>query len=242
LVAIDADDEGLLLGRSAFETLRTYGGRLFGIEAHLDRLTGSCAALGIGCPPLQIVEAELTEAAGMVPGESMVRVTITASGTRVVRAVKLPDVPHPFRCVTREYTPPAWLDGTVKHASRAAFRAAVLSAGVEEVIWTDSEGFMLEGTRSNLFAVVSGVLVTPPVDGRLLAGVTREAMIDAAHATGVSVRIEALKADGAYAELYVSSTLKELTPIDKLNGRPAPGAGPVGHRVLAAFREQAEGD
>jgi branched-chain amino acid aminotransferase len=242
LVAIDADDEGLLLGRSAFETLRTYGGRLFGLEAHLDRLTSSCAALGIECPPLQTVEAELMEAAEMVPGEAMVRVTITASSTRVVRAVDLPGVPDPFRCVSREYTPPAWLDGTVKHASRAASRAAVLSAGVEEVIWTDSEGFMLEGTRSNLFAVISGVLVTPPVDGRLLAGVTREAMIDAADTAGVAVRIEGLSIDGAYDELYVCSTLKELTPIDELNGRPAPGAGPVGDSVLAAFREQAAGD
>jgi len=44
---IRADDEGLLRGRAAFETLRVYGGRPFGLEAHLDRLTASAASIGL---------------------------------------------------------------------------------------------------------------------------------------------------------------------------------------------------
>ena len=83
-------------------------------------------------------------------------------------------------CVTRRFVPPAWLDGTVKHCSRAYSRMAVLDAGVDEVLWVDDEDNLLEGTRSNVFAVSDGVLRTPPVDGRFLAGVTRSFVLEAA--------------------------------------------------------------
>jgi branched-subunit amino acid aminotransferase/4-amino-4-deoxychorismate lyase len=111
-----------------------------------------------------------------------------------------------------------------------------LDAGVEEVLWTDRDGFVLEGTRSNVFAVVDGALVTPPVDGRCLAGVTREALIEAAIDCGTELQIRPLHIKEEFAEFYVSSTLKELTGVDQLNGAPAAGTGPVGSRVLAAFR------
>ena len=234
---LDADDEGLLLGRSAFETLRTYQGVLFGIEAHLERLAASCHALEISAPDEDRLVEELIGAAELIDGEAVVRVTVTALGTRVVRSAPLPDVPSPFRCVTRHWVPPAWLDGTVKHASRAFSRMAVLESGMEEVIWTDSDGFMLEGTRSNIFAVVSGELHTPAVDGRLLGGVTRAAILDTADAAGIPVRLEAIHKDQSFDELYVSSTLKELTPIDSLNGEKTPGWGPVGRRLFEAFRQ-----
>ena len=164
-VPIDADDEGLLLGRSAFETLRTYDGVLFGLDAHLERLVASCHALGIPAPDESRLVDELNGVAEPIDGEAVVRVTVTALGTRIVRSAPLPSIPSPFRCVTRHWVPPDWLDGTVKHASRAFSRMAVVDAGVEEVIWTDAEGFMLEGTRSNVFAVVAGETTFTPSAG-----------------------------------------------------------------------------
>ena len=235
-IQLDADDEGLLLGRAIFETLRTYDGCLFELDHHLERLASSAFAMGFKEPDEARIAAELTAAAEAINGEAVVRVTLTAGGTRIVRAANLPTIPNPFRCVTRTFEPPQWLDGTVKHTSRAQSRAAVLDAGVEEVLWTDLDGFVLEGSCSNVFAVVAGALVTPPVDGRCLAGVTRAALIDAALDCGTELQIRPLHLGEEFTELYVSSTLKELTAVDRLNGEETAGSGPVGLAVLAAFR------
>jgi branched-subunit amino acid aminotransferase/4-amino-4-deoxychorismate lyase len=237
VISIDADDEGLLLGCSVFETLRTYDGALFGVDAHLERLVASCDSMGIDMPDEDELIDEMVAASEQITGEAVVRVTLTAGGTRIVRAAILPEFPSAFRCATRPFVPPVWLDGTVKHSSRGISREAVRLAEVDEVIWTDPKGNMLEGTRSNFFAVVDQQLVTPPVDGTFLAGVTRGAMIDCAVELGVPVRHVAVHKNGPWDELYLSSTLKELTPIIELDGEPAPGGGPVGQRVLDAFRE-----
>ena len=237
-VAVDQDDS-LFLGHGAFETLRTYGGVLFGLDAHLERLMGSCAALGIRCPDDDDVVGDLYAAVESFDGDAMVRVIITGAGSRIVRGAPIPSIPSPFRAATRVFVPPAWLDGSVKHVSRAFSRLAVESAGVEEVLWTDEAGKLLEGTRSNIFGVRDGAMVTPPVDGRILAGVTREAMIDAAFDAGVEVRISEMDSSAPYDELYVCSTLKELTAITELDGRPIAGTGPVGATVLAAFHASA---
>jgi branched-subunit amino acid aminotransferase/4-amino-4-deoxychorismate lyase len=161
---------------------------------------------------------------------------VTGAGSRIVRASPIPATPSPFRAATRHFVPPAWLDGTVKHVSRAFSRMAVASAGVDEVLWVDGEGSLLEGTRSNIVGVRNGSLITPPADGRILAGVTREAMIDTAIDLGIEVSVDEMPVSAPYDELYVCSTLKELTGIAELDGRPAVGAGPVGAEVLRAFR------
>ena len=63
---VRADDEALLRGRAAFETLRVYGGRPFRLDEHLDRLVGSAASIGL--PPL--ARADLERLAGLVlPGQ-----------------------------------------------------------------------------------------------------------------------------------------------------------------------------
>jgi branched-subunit amino acid aminotransferase/4-amino-4-deoxychorismate lyase len=234
-VEIDAADPGFTLGMAVFETLRTYNGELFRLDEHIDRLCASALAMGLRDPDADQIAAELEDAAQLLRVEAMVRVTLTAGGARVVRAARLPAVPNPFRCATRMFVPPEWLDGTVKHTSRAYSRRAVIESGVEEVLWVDQEGFLLEGTRSNLFAVFGDRLVTPPVDGRLLAGVTRSAIIEAADDAGVPVEVRPIPVSEPADEMYVASTLKELTAIDELDGRPTTGAGPIGERVLAAF-------
>ena len=87
-----------------------------------------------------------------------------------------------------------------------------------------------------MFAVKDGVLLTPAVDGRLLSGVTRTFLIEAADRVGVPVGLQHLAQVDTYDELYVSSTLKELTGIDSVDGRQVPGMGPVGTKVLDSFR------
>ena len=235
-VSLDADDQTLLLGRGVFETLRTYEGQLYGLQEHLERLAASARTVGVGCPDLEILAQEMATAASQISGEAVVRVTLTHGGHRIVRANPLMALPEQYRCATRVWVPPSWLPGEAKHTSRAHSVLAVESAGVDEVLWTDEDGYLLEGTRSNVFGVIDGVLVTPPLDGRLLAGVTRTALLQAAAVVGVPVCEAPLHKGAPFDELYLSSTLKELCPITELDGAAAPGGGPVGAMVSEAMR------
>ena len=88
----------------------------------------------------------------------------------------------------------------------------------------------------NVFVVSDGVLVTPPVDGRILAGITRSHMMDLADELGIPVEIRPVHADERVDEIYVSSTLKELTAVDELNGTSTSGSGPVGRQLMSEFR------
>ena len=67
-VSIDADDEGLLLGCSVFETLRTYDGHLFGVDAHLELLVASCDAMDIRMPDEDRLVHEMVGAASEISG------------------------------------------------------------------------------------------------------------------------------------------------------------------------------
>lgn len=234
---ISGDDDGLLLGLTAFETLRTYGGCLFRARRHMARLVASAAAIDVACPSPEALVAEIAASVDGYPVEARVRLTLTRGGARLLSVAPLASraVAAPLRAVTMPWEPPPWLDGRVKHGSRASGEVARRHAGVDEVLWVGRDGCLTEGVRSSIFAVVDGVLVTPPDDGRILAGITREALLEAAAEAGVGVREQALLPFSPMTELYVSSTLKELAPIVELDGRSAPGAGPVGAAVSAAF-------
>ena len=227
------DDPACTTGMAVFETLRTYGGRPFRLEVHLDRLDASAQWCGIRWDRAA-VEAEVR--ALPVHGEAKINLYLTAGGRRVVRAepLDLTRVGAPVRVATRPWAPPPWLPGRVKHTSRLAWVLAAREAGVDEVLWVDARGCWTEANRSNVFVVREGVVWTAPDDGTILQGVTRDTMIEAARGAGIEV-IEAPVTSGPCDELYLCSTLKELAPVVELDGRPGPGGGPVGAAVRAAF-------
>lgn len=229
-----ASDPALWTGLAVFETLRTYGRRPFRVEAHLERLAESAAWMGLAMPPRATLRAELDAVAARVSGESKLNVLLTAGGHRVVRAEPLDRsrVGAPVSVVTRPWAPPPWLPGRVKHTSRAAWTLA--ARGADEVLW-EVEGTWTEANRSNLFVVRDGRLLTPPDDGAILVGVTRACLLEAAEAAGLPVAEEPVPV-GPCAEMYLASTLKELAPVVRVDGRPGPGGGPVGARLVAAFR------
>jgi D-alanine transaminase len=131
--------------------------------------------------------------------------------------------------------PSPWLPGSVKHCSRAAWGLAARQLGVDEVLLTRGDGEVLEANRSNVLAVRGGALLCVPMDGDKLEGVTQGALLDAARAEGIPVREDRFYSSDSFDELYVCSTLKELAPVARLDGRPI-GGGPVGRRLHQAFR------
>lgn len=249
-VVLDAQDPALERGRAVFETLRTYGGRLFRCEQHFARLGKGLEMVGIDVPTYSVWRRELMEAThrvvaatsrhheGRASGrlrEAVVRVTFTGGGRRVLVARPLSVPPREVSAVRRPWVAPLE-SSAAKHASRLHWDLVREASGADEVLFEDPAGWLLEGSWSNVFAVRDGVFCTSPDDGKILSGVTRGALLEAARAAGLPCSEAPLRLDApGLTELYCSSSLKELVPVVRLDGAPAPGGGPVGARVMAAF-------
>ena len=116
------------------------------------------------------------------------------------------------------------------------------AAGAAEALVVDGAGYVVEGASSNVFVVRAGRLVTPPEDAGILPGITRSLLLDVAREQGVPVDLDriALAALRAADEVFVSSSIRELLPVVRVDGQPVGGAtpGPLTRRLLAAFREK----
>jgi branched-subunit amino acid aminotransferase/4-amino-4-deoxychorismate lyase len=232
---IPGDDPGLLFGLTIFETLRTYDGVPFRLDAHLERLEASARVMNFSLPDRRDLRAEVLN---VCVGNVSLRFTVTAGGKRILQRVpvKPGTACRPMRVAQMTWVNPVSLPGAVKHGCRAAWLLAAQSAEVDEVLLVDPDGQILEANRSNVFAVVDGIVVTPPLDGRQLAGVTRDSLLEAARRAQIPVEERSLAMDSRFQEFYLASTLKELSPVVEMNGLSILGSGPIGLALHQAFR------
>src|SRR5437764_9211669 len=250
-----ADDEALLRGRAAFETLRVYGGKPFRFEEHVGRMRASAARLGVEWPGgFEELAGEALAAAG--EPDAVLRLYLTpgreGSGRPVSLALvsALPDDLEERRARgtrlisllgIRAEAP--WLLGGVKSTSYAANMAAESEArerGADDAVFVRDDGVVLEGPVTNTWWRAGSTLYTPSLDVGILAVVTRAVLIDAAPAAGYEV------AEGAYPladllaseEAFTSSSVREVMPVVEVDGRPIE-RGPAGAALQQALREDA---
>jgi branched-chain amino acid aminotransferase len=119
------------------------------------------------------------------------------------------------------------------------------AAGAYEALLLDRDGFVTEGSTSNVFCARAGRLETPPVDVGILEGVTRGLVLALARAAGIpaaEVRLRPEDLAGA-DEVLLTSTVREVVPVTTLGDRRvgAGRPGPVYARIHALFRERAAG-
>ncbi len=111
--------------------------------------------------------------------------------------------------------------------------------GYHEAIMLDAQGYVSEGTGENIFIVRNGVLFTPPRGAAILAGITRESLMQVAHAEGLEVREENITRSDLYVadEVFMCGTAAEVTPVREIDGRRiGRGArGPVCKGLQDAF-------
>jgi branched-chain amino acid aminotransferase len=114
-------------------------------------------------------------------------------------------------------------------------------SGAYEAIMLDSEGFVTEGSSSNVFAVQGGAVVTPPLDAAILQGVTRGVVLSLARRLSIATAERPLEPEDLVraSELFITSTIREIVPVTTLGDAKVAGGevGPVTARLLAAFRE-----
>jgi 4-amino-4-deoxychorismate lyase len=254
---IRADDEALLRGRAAFETLRVYGGRPFRLQAHLDRLFASAASIGL--PPLERPELErvatLVLDADDTEEDRTLRLVWTAgaedgAATGLALLSPVPDWVEEVRARgsrivsllgVRAAVP--WLLPGVKSTSYAVNMAADAEAkrrGADDAIFVDPDGIVLEGTVTNVWWRKDDRLCTPSLELGILAGVTRAVVLELAGGCGYHVEEGAYRlADVLHAdEAFTSSSVRELMPITQLDGRPLP-RGPAAGTLQQELRRVA---
>ena len=253
---VRADDEGLLRGRAAFETLRVYSGRPFRLEAHLDRLTGSAASIGL--PALErrrlqvLVGLVLPKAEG---GDASLRLVWTAgpAGGAPSAFALLGTIPEWIE-ETRARGATAvsllgvrasapWLLPGVKSTSYAVNMAAEAEArrrGVDEALFVDADGLVLEGTVTNVWWRRGRTLYTPALDLGILAGVTRATLMELAPGCEYQVEEGSYRLEELLAaeEAFTSSSVRELMPLVDVDGR-ALARGPAADELQTALRELA---
>ena len=118
-------------------------------------------------------------------------------------------------------------------------RRRAVAAGADDVVLLDDQGFIAESPISNVFAVKDGVLWTPPL-GRVLPGITRDAVLALARAEGIDVREAPLtrEAFAAADEAFLSGTSLPIAAIGTIDGRElgsngARAPGPITTRITA---------
>lgn len=104
-----------------------------------------------------------------------------------------------------------------------------VACGYDEAILLDVNGFVSEGSGENIFCVKHGKLITPPLSGSILAGITRDTVITLAREEGIPIVEHPITRDELYVadEVFLTGTAAEVTPVREVDGRPV-GNGKVG--------------
>ena len=253
--SVDVLDAGLRSGIGVFETLRAHGTATLAAERHLERLADGARRIGIVIDAERLRDAlQRTLAAPREVEEVAVRITLTAGpvtdehwppepvgrATLIITLHPAPALPLP--AVDAVTVParrwPADLKSTSYLASVLAQREAA-ARGADTAVLHDGDT-LLETAEGNLFAVIDGELRTPPADGRLLPGITRALVLEAAEGLGVrGTAAPLLHADACAADvLLVTSAVSGIRAVRTLDGVPVGGAGGAAgtHPFVVALR------
>lgn len=178
------DDAGSAGAVTLFETLRWERHMGFALlDEHLERLASSAAALGFAYDELAVLAA-LEAAVSRFHGElARVRIDLSKTGRLEARVSALEESPGPWRFVLWEEPIDAkqsWLYH--KTSGRALYDAALAKAsqqwGADEVLFTNTQGVLTEGSRSTLFLQQGGLLWTPRLMDGVLPGVLRTVLLE----------------------------------------------------------------
>jgi para-aminobenzoate synthetase / 4-amino-4-deoxychorismate lyase len=214
-----------------FTSLRVTGGRCRDLDRHLERLDDSTWRLfGKHLPP-----GTRTELAARLADRPSGRLRVTArpfGGPIQVTAEVVPVSPAPTAVGLHPVTIAGGL-GAHKWRDRRILEHAREQASLgadQHLLILDADGDVLETDRANVFAVIDGVLRTPPADGRLLPGIIRAAVLRLAAQDGIPVTEEPLASRLLLraAEVFITNSVHGIMPARSLAGTSQAGTGPVG--------------
>lgn len=260
-------DHGLLYGDGVFEGIRLYGGNVFRLEEHLERLEYSAKAIMLEVPltreQLSWATCETCRQNGL--SDAYIRLVITRGPGDLGLAPWLCPKPSIFIIASKislypqEYYDnglaivtvptrrigPAALPPTIKSLNYLNNILGKLEAkqfGALEAIMLNEQGYVAECTADNVFIVHKGEIITPASSQGALRGITRSTIIDIAKELGIPLRENDMTRYDLWCadECFLTGSGAEVIPVVKLDGRTIGNGkpGPITQRVLAAFRKR----
>jgi branched-chain amino acid aminotransferase len=263
---ISVYDHGLLYGDGVFEGLRSYSGRVFRLEEHLDRLWKSARAIMLEIPMTRAAMADAVNETLKVNGlrDAYIRLVITRGAGAlgldpnktsdpqvIIITDKISLYPEELyrqgldivtASTIRNH--PAALSPRIKslnYLNNILAKIEGLQAGCIEALMLNHKGEVAECTGDNIFLVRSGVVLTPPIDAGILEGVTRSAVMELAEQSGREVREIPLTRHDVYIadEVFLTGTAAEVIPVVKIDGRRIGSGepGPVTRDLIERFHK-----
>ena len=245
-------DHGFTVADGVFETLRVAHGQPFALSRHLERLARSAAALGLQAPDEGVVRDAVGEVlfanAPIIGSGGRLRITYTAGlsplgsdrghalPTLVVAVAKSAPWPEATTISTvpwvrNERSPIAGVKSTSYAENVVALRYAH-DRGASEAVLANTRNELCEGTGTNVFVVMDGRVLTPPLASGCLAGVTRALVIEWFGAVEEPMPYEALPhAD----EVFLTSSTRDVHPVIRVDERTWSDAGLTSGRLREEF-------
>jgi branched-chain amino acid aminotransferase len=259
-------DHGLLYGDGVFEGLRSYGGNVFRLDEHVERLYDSARAIRLEIPLAREEMAAAINHTVAVNGikDGYIRAVVTrGAGTLgldpnrcsnpqvIIIADSISLYPREFydnglslvtSSVIRNH--PAALSPRIKslnYLNNILAKIEGLNAGCVEALMLNHKGEVAECTGDNIFLVKHGRLTTPPLDAGILEGVTRNAVLEIARKAGIDVAEAALTKHDVYVadECFLTGTAAEIIPVVKVDDRSIGTGkpGPVTRELTERFHK-----
>lgn len=254
-------DRGFIFGDGVYEVIPVYGGNLFRFREHLQRLQNSLDALKIRNP---LSENEWQQALTELikhndGGDLSLYLQITRGSAERDHAIPENSTPTVFAMCNKLKSLPIetikngvaaitlddirWQRCHIKAISllpNVLLRQEALDRGAAEAILI-RDGFATEGAASNLFAVINGVITTPPKSPLLLPGITRDLVLELVSNNNLPCQEKEISLEDLQQadEIWLTSSTKEILSVTQLNGKPvADGTpGPLYRRALALYQE-----
>jgi branched-chain amino acid aminotransferase len=263
---ISVYDHGFLYGDGVFEGIRSYGGKVFRLAEHLDRLWNSAKAILLKIPVSKQEMAKAIEETLAVNGikDGYIRVVVSrgcgtlgldpnnCSNPQVIIITdhislypeELYQKGLEIVTVSTVRNHPAALNPRVKslnYLNNILAKIEGLQAGCIEALMLNHKGEVAECTGDNLFLVRGGRILTPPNEAGILEGITREAVISLARELGIEVREVPLTKHDVYIadECFLTGTAAEVVPVVKVDSRTI-GEGTPGkitRQLMAQFKK-----
>lgn len=261
-------DHGVLYGDGVFEGIRAYGGRVFRLGEHIDRIFAAAKAIALEIPMTKAELSAVVVATCKKNGltDCYIRLVITrGKGNLGISPINC-EKPTLF-CIAagiKLYTDEQYEKGmsvitSVQRRNKATIvdpqikslnylnnilaKIEANRAGAAEAIMLNHDGIVTEATGDNIFIVKNGEILTPPVYVGILDGITRRTVIEAAKKEGIPVRETEFTLFNVYNadECFLTGTAAEAIAVTSVDGRTIGSGvqGEVTKRILAAFRRAA---
>ncbi|MGW8257051.1 MAG: branched-chain-amino-acid transaminase [Thermoguttaceae bacterium] len=267
---ISVYDHGLLYGDGVFEGIRSYGGKAFRLEEHLDRLWNSAKAIVLEIPMSKAEMTKTIEQALEINQikDGYIRVLVTRGEGSLgldpnrchdPRVVVIADhialYPPEFYekgleivTVSTVRNHHAALSPRIKslnYLNNILAKIEGLQAGCNEALMLNCRGEVAECTGDNIFLVRAGRLLTPTIDAGILEGITREAVIELAAQAGIEVRETTLTKHDVYIadECFLTGSAAEVVPVVRVDSRPIGDGtpGPITRDLIKRFHKLTRG-